>query len=83
MPIYDYACANCSHKFEYIHEMNGVRQIICPVCGSKEVSKLVSIPGLIKTGAKQQGGQTCCGREERCEKPPCSADSHCRHSGMK
>ena len=78
MPIYDYACIDCGHKFEYMHQISSVGQPICPACSSKEVSKLVSIPGLIKAGATKQGGQTCCGREERCEKPPCSTDGHCR-----
>lgn len=79
MPIYDYACIDCANKFEYSHQINEVCQPVCPSCGSKEVSKLVSIPGLIKTDAKQRGGHTCCGREDRCEKPPCSTDGHCKY----
>ena len=77
MPIYDYACADCGHCFELMHQMGGAGELKCPSCGSSRVSKQISMPGLIRTASKSQGGQTCCGRSERCDEPPCSAGGAC------
>ena len=77
MPIYDYVCADCGHSFEKMHEMTAHSVQKCPSCGSSVVSKLISVPGLIKTGGKPHDGQTCCGRTERCDKPPCSSEGQC------
>ena len=41
MPIYDYACADCGHYFELMHEMGGARELKCPSCGSNSVSKQI------------------------------------------
>jgi len=77
MPIYDYACEDCGHRFELKHEMGGASDLKCPSCSSSSVSKQISMPGLIRTAVKPQGGQTCCGRTERCDKPPCSSGGQC------
>jgi len=78
MPIYDYVCTSCGSRFEHMQAGTEVKNLACPACGSSAVSKLVSIPGIIRGNSKPHGGQTCCGREERCDKPPCSTDSRCR-----
>ena len=80
MPIYDYACAGCGARFEHMQSGTELKHLSCPTCGSSSVSKLVSIPGLIKAGSEPRGGKTCCGREERCDKPPCSNEGSC-HRG--
>ncbi len=77
MPIYDYACTDCGHRFEYIQEMSAKTELKCPSCGSSSISKLVSVPGIIRSAGKQHGGQTCCGRTERCERPPCADNGGC------
>lgn len=78
MPIYDFACEDCGHHFEQMQSVSATTGLKCPACGSRSVNKLISMPGLIKTGGRQQGGQTCCGRSERCERPPCSSDGQCQ-----
>jgi len=78
MPIYDFACADCGHRFEQMCEMSAAAQLKCPSCGSSTVNKLVSMPGLIRTADRAQGGQTCCGRSERCDTPPCSSGGQCQ-----
>jgi putative FmdB family regulatory protein len=44
MPIYEYVCAQCGHKFEKLvlssRRANGIQ---CPECGSPSVDKAISI----------------------------------------
>ena len=77
MPIYDYACADCGHLFEQMQEMSAEGRLKCPSCGSSAVNKMISAPGLIKTTGRPGNGQTCCGRTERCDTPPCSSGGQC------
>ncbi|MFA5078265.1 MAG: zinc ribbon domain-containing protein [Dehalococcoidia bacterium] len=77
MPIYDYACTDCGHRFEHMHEMVNKIVLKCPNCGGSSVSKLISVPGLIRNTDRGQDGQTCCGRTERCERPPCTDNCGC------
>ncbi len=76
MPIYDYACIDCGHHFEHMHAISEAGRPQCPSCGSSSVTKLMSTPGLIRA-ARLHGSGTCCGREERCDRPPCSTDGQC------
>lgn len=78
MPIYEFACADCGYRFEYTSKSGDAREVKCPSCGSHAVSKLISIPGLVRSSSMPHGGHTCCGRTERCDKPPCSSDGRCR-----
>lgn len=42
MPIYEYACKKCDHKFETIQKMNDELLVKCPECGEDSLKKLVS-----------------------------------------
>ncbi|RPH93309.1 zinc ribbon domain-containing protein [candidate division KSB1 bacterium] len=84
MPIYEYECQSCGLKFERRQAIteDSIRE--CPECRG-EVRRLVSGgAGFILQGSGEgrmgrngqacsleQGGKTCCGREERCGEPPC------------
>ena len=84
MPTYEYECNACGLRFERRQGMTEPALVECPECHG-EVSRLVSAGiGLILKGAGQnrggqhagacsleEGGRTCCGRDERCGKPPC------------
>ncbi|MFH1485587.1 MAG: hypothetical protein ABIH46_05915, partial [Chloroflexota bacterium] len=48
----------------------------CLKCGSNNLKRLFSAPHLMRA-TPQRHGTTCCGREERCEKPPCSTGDTC------
>ena len=48
MPIYEYSCLSCGHKFDLLVKM-GAADPICPECG-KETKKLVSAAGFILKG---------------------------------
>lgn len=78
MPIYEYRCAHCGSHAEVLVPLAS-STAYCPTCGNQLTDKLVSAPNLLRrTASERAAGRTCCGREERCETPPCSAGGGCR-----
>ena len=77
MPIYDYRCSQCGRVSEIFIRSPDNEAIRCPNCGSDNLKKLVSASYLVRTETRAPG-TTCCGRIERCEKPPCSTEDVCR-----
>ena len=77
MPIYEFKCSDCKKIFEINKERDGDDNIICPYCGSKNVKRIFSATNFINRDANYNSGRTCCGREERCSRPPCSDDNKC------
>ena len=71
MPLYEYQCDACGHRFEKIQKFSDPLIEECPNCGEKQVHKLVSSPaiqfkgtGLVhhrlreeKRGGRIQGGR--------------------------
>ena len=49
MPIYEYRCPECGHRFEKLVRM-GADAPPCPECAHAEVTKLVSASGFILKG---------------------------------
>ncbi|MCZ6779938.1 MAG: FmdB family zinc ribbon protein [Acidobacteriota bacterium] len=45
MPIYEYECTRCSHRFEVIQKFSDPPKKSCPECRAK-VRKLISAPGI-------------------------------------
>ena len=79
MPIYEYRCEDCGKITEIFFKGKGDNQpIVCSHCGSGRLKKMVSAPGAVIMGDSGSEGSTCCGRSERCDKPPCSEDGVCR-----
>lgn len=78
MPIYEYECQKCGKVSEFLLRKTDDIQIRCASCGSDELIRLISVPGVVKT-TQRVPGTTCCGREERCDTPPCSSGGCCRH----
>ena len=80
MPIYEYRCRNCGQISELLIGVGqGTEEIKCAHCGSKKLDKIMS-QSFIATDGNSRGprnGKTCCGRDERCSKPPC-ADGGCK-----
>jgi len=58
MPLYEYACRKCSHKFEAI--VFGSKKPPCPTCGSRDLEKLISVfavsTGTGKAAAREPAG---------------------------
>jgi putative FmdB family regulatory protein len=46
MPLYEYQCEACGHRFEKIQKFSDPLVEECPNCGQKQVHKLVSSPAI-------------------------------------
>ena len=77
MPLYEYKCQSCGQISEILVQgFNSTVNQRCPECGSHDLEKLLSVASLVMQKGTPSGG-TCCGRTERCDKPPCSSDGKC------
>jgi len=43
MPVYEYKCKDCGHKFEIQQKLSDKRLKVCPKCKKETLEKLVSI----------------------------------------
>jgi len=77
MPIYDYRCRRCGSVHEVFTQRADAASISCPSCGADDMEKLLSSFNVMSEGTRT-GGATCCGRDERCDAPPCSTGGGCR-----
>jgi putative FmdB family regulatory protein len=46
MPLYEYECSACGHRFERIQKFSDPPVEECPNCGKKNVQKLMSSPAI-------------------------------------
>ncbi len=46
MPLYEYECQACHHRFEQIQTLSDPIVKKCPRCGKKKVRKLLSSPAI-------------------------------------
>ncbi len=42
MPIYEFFCEKCDHRFEELVLLSDKKKPACPKCGNKKVKKLMS-----------------------------------------
>jgi putative FmdB family regulatory protein len=69
MPIYEYTCSTCAHRFEELVSADGRTLVACPECASSEVTKLFSsfamrsssVGGDMPRASMGGGGGGCCG----------------------
>jgi putative FmdB family regulatory protein len=81
MPIYEYECENCGHVFELRHGIKDAPASQCPECFGKVSQRITGGSGFIIKGSGgengsclfETSGKTCCGRNDRCEKPQCES----------
>ena len=45
MPIYEYKCKACEHKFDKLQRISDSALIDCPDCGKPDLIKLISAAG--------------------------------------
>jgi len=57
MPLYEFSCRKCSHRFEELTSLAEVerRKPACPACGSRTTERALSS---FATGAVSGGGET-------------------------
>jgi putative FmdB family regulatory protein len=46
MPLYEYLCGACGHRFEQIRKFSDSPLEVCPNCGERKLHKLVSSPAI-------------------------------------
>lgn len=46
MPLYEYQCDACHHRFERIQKFSDAPVDVCPTCGKGPVRKLLSSPAI-------------------------------------
>lgn len=51
MPIYEYKCNSCEHKFDKLQKISDPPLVDCPDCGKPELVKLVSAAGFRLKGS--------------------------------
>lgn len=50
MPIYEYQCQQCAHRFDKLQKLSDAPLHTCPECQQESLSKLVSAPRFKLTG---------------------------------
>lgn len=50
MPLYEYECQQCQHRFEKIQSFSAAPETVCPKCGGA-LEKLISAPAIQFKGA--------------------------------
>ena len=58
MPIYDFRCTRCGHRFELLRSISGRDDAVCPKCGGSVVRVY---EGKWCMGASSGGGGCSCG----------------------
>jgi len=60
MPLYEYKCEACDHRFEKLVKMSAMNTVMtCPVCGEQRGEKQIS--GFAVGGGGGSGGGSSCG----------------------
>lgn len=80
MPIYEYRCSACGAEAEVL--VRGEAMPVCPQCGAQLTKRLPSVPARVPSRVMREPGHTCCGRDERCDTPPCSVAEGCCHDAQ-
>ncbi|MFA5361667.1 MAG: zinc ribbon domain-containing protein [Candidatus Omnitrophota bacterium] len=74
MPIYEYNCNKCRHRFEFLVRSSG-EKVICPKCGKADLNRLMSgfsFASRDKSGALTASSSGCSG----CSSHNCATCSH-------
>ena len=56
MPIFEYACPQCSHVFEELARSSDQETKPCPKCGSEQAAKVPSVCGRLSSGRTPDAG---------------------------
>jgi putative FmdB family regulatory protein len=61
MPLYEYICQQCQHRFDALRPMsNADAPIACPHCGSQETRRAISLFAAIGSEGLIAGGGSSC-----------------------
>jgi putative FmdB family regulatory protein len=91
MPLYEYECFLCNHRFERIRKVADAARVSCPECGGK-VRRLLGVPALQFKGSgwyvtdygKGNGGRsTALAKTEDSPSPPAKAEASRKEDSAK
>lgn len=51
MPIYEFECARCGHRFDRLQKLSDPDPSACPTCAASEVSRRISAPSFRLAGS--------------------------------
>lgn len=51
MPIYEFECASCGHRFDRLQKLSDDDPTICPSCGAPQLKRRVSAPSFRLAGS--------------------------------
>src|ERR1700744_1017277 len=64
MPIYEFQCKACGHRFERLQKMSDADPTVCPNCGEPQAGRMLSAPefppagvGWYKADSKKNGNK--------------------------
>lgn len=86
MPIYEYQCRKCGHKFDKLQKISDDPLIDCPDCAQPELTKLISAAGFrlkgsgwyetdFKTGKKKNLAETTSTKADNKKESKAKVDS--------
>ena len=52
MPVYEYECLQCGHRFDYL-VLRTSPAAECPGCGKKELKQLISLCAMSSEGSRE------------------------------
>lgn len=62
MPLYEYRCSDCDHRFEILQRMGeGADGLTCPECEAPKVEKQLSTFASTSSGSTSSTGAAACG----------------------
>ncbi len=92
MPIYEYECSACGHRFEEWQKITDKPVKVCPKCKARKVERLISQTSFqLKGGgwygdlysSTKGGAGTSSGSSSSESKPASSSDSSSKSTGSK
>jgi putative FmdB family regulatory protein len=51
MPIYEFECAGCGHRFDHLQKLSDADPTICPTCAAPQLRRMVSAPSFRLAGS--------------------------------
>lgn len=61
MPLYEFRCPACGHKFEEITSSSQIDEVVCPECGERKPERLMSTFATMGDSMSSFSGSSSCG----------------------
>jgi putative FmdB family regulatory protein len=50
MPIYEFECGSCGHRFDRLQKLSDTDPVVCPACDAPHLRRMVSAPSFRLAG---------------------------------